>query len=594
MTHFLSELKIKNFKSIQDETFELFTFTPLVGYNNAGKSNILGSIKWLLRKSSLSETDFNNITHPVEIEGRISGISATILGQLPSNHKSAITPFLFVDSLYIKRVQLSPNIATAQIRLYVKKPSQIGTQDEWALNPTGIDQAIQLLFPEPIHIGAMENSEEDVSKSKNTTTIGKLLAEIIGPIQTSYSTQVQNALEGISDLLDSSGTSRAKELNDFDSLVNSKLQSFFSGVSIKIHIPTPELKEVFSKGTIKVFESLNPSGREVSALGHGAQRTIQMTLVRHLADIKRTIGGINSNTILLIDEPELYLHPQAIEVLRDALKTLSNQGYQVIFTTHSPFMITSTDVQNTILIRKSDHVGTHKRNSLRTAISKVAASYPSQLAILFSLSNSSNILFAEKVILAEGKTENRLLPKIIQKITGQTLGLHKTALVPLDGSGNIAKTIEVLSAMAIPTKAIVDLDYALREGERHGFLTVGDNDVKIIKDHLATIAPTHSICLNDGWPTSTKNGSSMPAFEAFVLLASEAVILSNFVSLKTKMKKAGIYIWTKGAIENHLGGVQKNEMGWADFNEKLETDELKVILPSDHTEICDLINWLLQ
>jgi hypothetical protein len=41
------------------------------------------------------------------------------------------------------------------------------------------------------------------------------------------------------------------------------------------------------------------------------------------------------------------------------------------------------------LIRKNDTQGTHKRNSLRTAIATVAAAHPSQLAIVFSLSNSS-------------------------------------------------------------------------------------------------------------------------------------------------------------------------------------------------------------
>jgi len=569
----------------------LTDFTPLVGYNNAGKSNILEAIKWLLRKTSLSDTDFNNIDQPVDLEGCISGITSTILGQLPANQQIAITPFLFNDSLNIKRIQTTPNAGVGSIRLLVKDPTKVGTLDEWRNNPTGLDQAIQALFPEPIHIGAMENSEEDVSKSKNTTTIGKLLGEIIGPIQTSYSTQVQTALNGIKELLDADGTARATELKAFDTAVNSKVESFFPGISIKVHIPTPELKEVFSKGNIKVFENLNPSGKDVSALGHGTQRSIQMALIRHLADIKRAIGGTTSNTILLIDEPELYLHPQAIEVLRDALKRLSTQGYQVIFTTHSPFMITSKDVENTILVRKNDSVGTHKRNSLRTAIATVASSYPSQLGIIFSLSNSSNILFAEKVILAEGKTENRLLPKIIQKVTGQTLGLHKTALVPMDGSGSTRKIIEVLNAMAIPTKVIVDLDYALKEGENQGFLTTGDKDVAAVKAHLSTIAPTHSINLIGGWPT--KKSSAMTASEAFSLLARETKIKANLVSLKAKMQTAGIYIWTKGAIEDHLGGMPKNEMGWANFNARLETEDLQVILPTDYTEINDLVTWLL-
>lgn len=590
MTHILSEITIRNFKSIRNETFELSAFTPLVGYNNAGKSNMLEAIKWLLRKTALSDSSFHDTALPVEMEGVISGITQAILDQLPENQRTSIQPFLIGDSLSIKRVQPQPNVGVAQIRLLVKDPANIGTANEWRANPTGLDQAIQALFPEPIHIGAMENAEEDVSKSKNTTTIGKLLAEIIGPIQTSYSTQVQTALDGIKDLLDADGTSRAAELNAFDAAVNGKVESFFPGVNIKVHVPTPELKEVFSKGTIKVFENLNPAGRDVSALGHGAQRSIQMALVRHLADIKRDSGEQASNTILLIDEPELYLHPQAIEVLRDALKTLSTQGYQVIFSTHSPFMITSKDVGNTLLIRKNDTHGTHKRNSLRAAIPTVVTTAPSQLELIFSLSHSSNILFSERVILAEGTTENRLLPSIIQKVTTRTIGLHKTALVSMGGSGNTRKAMLVLNTMDIPTKAIVDLDFALKHGERDGFLTTGDTDVAAIQAHLASIAPTHSITLNAGWPTN----SSMSAADAFRLLAREAAIQANLVALKAKMQAAGIYVWTKGTIEDHLGGIPKNETGWANFNARLDTEDLNMILPNDHQEITDLVTWLIS
>ena len=82
-------------------------------------------------------------------------------------------------------------------------------------------------------------------------------------------------------------------------------------------------------------------------------------------------------------------------------------------------MITSKDVGNTLLIRKNDTRGTHKRNSLRAAIPNIATTAPSQLELIFSLSHSSNILFSERVILAEGTTENRLLPNIIQKVTSR-------------------------------------------------------------------------------------------------------------------------------------------------------------------------------
>lgn len=590
MTHLLSEITIKNFKSIQNLTIELSAFTPLVGYNNAGKSNILEAIKWLLKSGSLTETSFNNKGIAVEMEGKIGGISSEILDQLPRNQQSAIEPYLFTDTLQIKRTQVLPNAGAKAISLLIRDPENIGNENEWRNAPTGLPQALEVLFPDPIHIGAMENAEEDVSRSKNTTTIGKLLGEIIGPIQTSYSERVQTALDGIRNLLDADGTSRATELNTFDSAVNEKVESFFPGVKIKVHVPTPELKEVFSKGTIKVFENVDVSGRDVSALGHGAQRSIQMALVRHLADIKRDAGEQVSNTILLIDEPELYLHPQAIEVLRDALKSLSTQGYQVIFSTHSPFMITSKDVGNTLLIRKDNTTGTYKRNSLKSAIPLVETTAPSQIELIFSLSHSSNILFSERVILAEGTTENRLLPSIIQKVTSKSVGLHKTALVSMGGSGNTRKAILVLNTMDIPTRAIVDLDFALKHGEKDGFLTVGDSDVLAIQAHLASIAMTHSITLNAGWPTN----SSMSAADAFRLLAREAAIQSNLTSLKAKMQAVGIYIWTKGTIEDHLGGITKNETGWANFNVRLETEDLNAILPDDHSEITSLVAWLLS
>ena len=38
----------------------------------------------------------------------------------------------------------------------------------------------------------------------------------------------------------------------------------------------------------------------------------------------------------------------------------------------------------------------------------------------------------------------------------------------------------------------------------------------------------------------------------------------------------------------------KNESGWANFNARLDTEDLNVIIPSDHTEITDLVTWLIS
>ncbi|TCD46812.1 DUF2813 domain-containing protein [Chlorobium sp. N1] len=51
--HFLSHISISNFRSCQHVSFDLAAFTPFVGYNNAGKSNLLAAIRWFIAPFAL-------------------------------------------------------------------------------------------------------------------------------------------------------------------------------------------------------------------------------------------------------------------------------------------------------------------------------------------------------------------------------------------------------------------------------------------------------------------------------------------------------------------------------------------------------------
>lgn len=588
MAHIISSISITNYKSIVNETFEFSSYTPLVGYNNAGKSNILSSIKWLLRKSSLSADAFNQIEHPVVIEGKIEGIDQLLLDSLSDSHRASIEPYVQEGVIKIKRIQNIPSDSVANIKLFIFDPAAVPPAQQWKPNPTGIDNAISALFPEAIQIGAMENAEEDVSKSKSTSTIGKLIAEIIEPIELVYGAQVNGALKGLRGLMDADGENRAEELTAFDNAVNDKISAFFPEINVRLHVPTPELKDVFTKGTIKVYEQQFSDGRDVSSLGHGAQRSIQMALIRHLAEIKRTEQVHTTTTLLLIDEPELYLHPQAIEIVRDALKTLSTEGYQVVFSTHSPMMITQEDVGNTVLVRKNAARGTYRRVTLKSAVATLDA--PSQLELLFSLSNSSNILFSEGVVLTEGQTEHKVLPKIIEKITGRSLGLHKLALVKQNGVSNTQKSMKVLSVMNLPTKAVVDLDYAFKQAEIDGFLEANDADVNACRTHLSKIAVANKITLAaDGWPM--RGNGSLSAAKAFSVLAAESSLTANIESLHAKLLAKNIWFWKMGAIEQHLGLEGKSESHWANYVNNLKTRSLEDLAP-DHLGINQFVKWL--
>lgn len=584
MSHKISSVEIKNYKSIVNAELKLSSFTPLVGYNNAGKSNCLSAIQWILKKSSLSNKDFFDTSQPVEVIATINGVSQALLNLMPGRQKSSIENYVQNETLKIRRVQETPNAKVAEIRISVWD----GSTNDWAINPTGLDNALTVLLPEPIRIGAMENAAEDASKAKTSTTIGKLLGEFLVPVKTAHEADLNQHLNEVGRRISSDGDMRFSELSIIDQNVNSKVNDLFPGMSVKLHFDTPKIDDLIKAGTLKVFEGAG-DGRDFSSYGHGAQRSIQMALVQYLAEIKRSNNSSDSTTLLLIDEPELYLHPFAIEQIREALVALSLSGYQVLISTHSAQMITPELAEHTLLIRKSDVLGTHSRLRLADAIQSVVPKSTHQMEQLFNLAHSSQLLFAENVVLTEGKTELRLLPFLFKKIANLTMGQEKHALVAQSGVNDTKKSLEILMAMDLPSKAICDLDYCFTGAVRDGFLLSTDQDLLSLKALLPNLCQSHGVTLNgNGLP---KNNNTITAAEAFEVLANDQAAIPLIESLHTKMKAQHIWVWKKGAIEAHIGTPNKTESAWAQFKSDVMTNGLSQTC-SDHQSLLDLVEWL--
>lgn len=583
MAHIITYVNIKNYKSCIDTELQLSSFTPLVGYNNAGKSNCLSAIQWLLKKSSLLPKDFFDQNNPVEVIAVVEGITEDVLARMPDRQRASIEKFVYGEKIKIRRLQEEPNAKAADIKISVWDENA----NDWSLNPNGIDNALKALLPEPIRIGAMENAAEDAAKAKNTTTIGKLLAEFLEPVRVAHEQELNNHLDEVSRRISSDGDLRFGELATIDGSVNGKIHDLFPGMSVKLHFHTPSFDDLIKSGTIKVFEGLN-DGRDFSSYGHGAQRAVQMALVQHLAEIKQGTGAEASTTLLLIDEPELYLHPFAIEQVRQALIALSNNGYQVLLSTHSAQMVTPEHAEKALLIRKGPQRGTYTRTRMADAIHRVVPNAIHQIEQLFSLSHSTQVLFAENVILTEGKTELRLLPFLFEEVSSLTMGQEKHALVAQSGVNDTKKSLEILAAMDLPSKAIADLDYGLGGAVRDGFLNAQDPDVLALKNILRNLERQGDITLNgDGLP---KNGV-VTAARAFELLSADAAAVPHIESIHNKMKRQGVWLWKKGAIEAHIATASKDERAWARFKRDVKSNGLQATCP-EYQSVEELIAWI--
>lgn len=587
--HHISQIRAKNFKSIADGTFPLSLYTPLVGYNNAGKTNIIRAIGWIIRRSSLPQEYFHHTDQPVIVEATISGITDEVLNAIGSTHRTRISQYVVDRNIHIRRIQDTPGQQAATIRLEVL--TQDARQEEWVVNPTGIDAAIGALFPEPIVIGAMENATEDVAKFGSGTTIGKLLKEMMTPIIERHSPAVAEALQGIEGQLSANAVEKDQDLVNLDERIQNELSTLFPGVSAKTHIPVPTFSDFMKSATIRIFEEGydNPNGRDASSFGHGAQRSIQIALIKCLGEIRRASGRFaDRTTLLLIDEPELYLHPQAIEVVRAALNRLAGDGYQVVIATHSASMISRDDAPNTLLIRRSVEHGTQCCPRIKDAVLEAIANARHQSEALFAISNSSKILFSERVVIAEGKTERTIFPTIFYELFGTTPDEDKIGLVDIGGTSNIPNTIKVLRSMGVPCKAIVDLDFAFKIAPRNDLLDPEHADLIACREILEQLRSGGQIGLGtDGLPTS-HNG--MPASAAFEILAQEENAIGCIARLHEELRDAGIWLWTRGAIEAHLG-IDKTSASHMTFMSSISSDEYIASLP-DYSSVINAMNWL--
>jgi len=483
-----------------------------------------------------------------------------------------LLPFIENESVRIRRIQQQPGGSVSKaVKLEVRKPSVINEDDAWQPNPTGISQAIQALFPEPIFIGAMQDAVEDATKSKTSTTLGKLLAEFTNTLEQQHGAKLQGLLDDVRQYLAPDSPDRIGQLNDFDEQASDVLQDFFPGINLHLDIPVPEIQSVFRQGTVRVSEEGSGTIRDFSSVGHGAQRSIQMALIRYLADMKTPNGEAVQRRLLLIEEPELFLHPQAVEQLRAALLKLSKAGYQVVYATHSPMMIGRKAITETRIARKCANSGkTLVMPSMAEALKHRIDDNDAQLHTAFELGNASGWLFSDRVIVVEGKTEKRLLPALYEAITNRTLAADKIAMIPLNGVGGMKGMMEVFDELGIKSVGLADFDYAPNQAVKQRLI---DKDDKVLKGCLRQIGKMASDDTDikigdDGRPT--KKGKKKPAQVYAEWAATDGgKVLAK--ELHEQFKRKRIWIWPQGDIEAVLGlSGAKDEREWAEFCAALE------------------------
>lgn len=406
----LTEIKIKNFRSFENETIALDDYTCLVGPNGAGKSTVLQALNVFFRNTSaasvdllkLSDEDFHhkNIESPAEVVMTFEQLSPEAQEDFKAYYRSGK---LIVSAI----AEWDPQAGCAEVKQYgsrlvmgdfapyfaanEKKASAAELKDIYsglrqqfpdlpAVTSKGDMESALRVYEEnhPEQCELLSSPNQFYGWSKGENRLRKYLQWVYVPaVKDATTEQDEGRATALGQLLERTIRSKVNfqepinELrkdvaNKYEQIIQ-KEQNVLDGLSDSL---THRIQEWTHSGTKirlnwhynpdKSFTVNEPLARlavgehdflgELARLGHGLQRTVFVSLLQELAANEE---GDMPTLLLGFEEPELYQHPPQSRHMASLLEELSTKNAQILLSTHSPYFVSGKGFENIRMIRKS-------------------------------------------------------------------------------------------------------------------------------------------------------------------------------------------------------------------------------------------------
>ncbi len=449
----ITHLYIKNYKSIKELDISLSDkVNVFIGENSVGKSNVFSAIDWLLGSvypslNNIPQEDFYRGDISAQLIVRISFDDGHYLEMNTKwfdgkgNKKSGLN----LDG----RNYVSDDIRQKYMSAYVgadRKISENPANNRWTLLGRLLRDINSRFITESIKDNETgeEISKVDYFKKQMQTIRDKTLFSV-------KDENGQNIMEEFARIL---GEETAKQLN--------REREDFA-----IDLNMYDAWNYYRTLQIMVNESETGMIFRASDLGMGIQASITIAILKAYSKLK-----LKNQTPVIIDEPELFLHPQGRRNFYQIIRDLADNGTQVLLTTHSPEFIELNYFNEIFVVRKNRTNGTYIRRACpksfvddfycrykrEVAESDILERYKNAFENTGDSQKSSEALFARKIVLVEGESEVLILPYLFT-LLGYNLITEGITIVRCGGKSEIDRFYRLYSEFGIPCYVIFDGDY---------------------------------------------------------------------------------------------------------------------------------------
>ena len=358
----ITRLRIENFRSIKFLEMELGETTVFIGQNNAGKTAILDAVRialtrrWGQRGTGFTEydvhlasdTDDPKASPGVAIELRADEV---VPGEWPEELQQGLDEIVQADpatgrSFVSLRVtcawsQASESFEPAWTFLNAARAPLIGP----SARRTNLDRFWQYL---PVfYLGALRDAEDEFSARSQFW--GRLLKAMKIPVA------LEGKLRRVLDLLNKKLIAADPRLSQIAATLGgaTKVAARDRQGGVDLRLMPLKSWDILSRAEIILRNEPNWPWLPLQRHGQGVQSLSVIFLFQAFVEhLLKELYEPESSAVLLLEEPETHLHPQAARTLWAHVSTLPGQK---IITTHSPYFVQHVPFRDLRLIRLGDN-----------------------------------------------------------------------------------------------------------------------------------------------------------------------------------------------------------------------------------------------
>ncbi len=453
------KLIVKNFRGIGPTglVIDIDDVVVLVGPNNSGKSTILKAFQ-LVTSSSDTKIKIDDFYNKIESNKPEIEVWSKVL--LPDSVTIASDKWINDDGV-VKEKWLWEKPEESATRIGFRVDLDGG---RWAVStdepkaPFSNDGAATAYRPSPTYISPFDQPEKQVEEIKKI--ISSDIYDLIKKTKKDDPKYIK-LIEEISKLQEEIKQEASVKENELAIGIGAILNELFSGTTISLYVPQNSPDLLSSYATTKDIDfKINDLSLENQ--GSGMQRMLLWSVLKMLAGRKKietkTKKAVNKKTtfvagldvieeiqperskVLLMDEPEICLHPESIRQAKEILYSLSSGNeWQIMITTHSPvFIDLSKDNTNIIRVQKEDEAV----SLFQTNEAGLSEDEKEQVKMLNIFDPYfAEFFFSKNTIIVEGDTEYTAFRKIIEADKVKYKDIH---IIRARGKYTILPIIKIL------------------------------------------------------------------------------------------------------------------------------------------------------